>query len=89
MANPLIMLKISAIPDKVKRNVLSKEIVTIRPELPWDVTVKHLNNLSKRMAFSGYSERERLQTIQSGVNGCDEMLKTGSTIFHLLGVTVP
>ena len=38
--------------------------------------MKHLNNLSERMALSGYSERERLQTIQSGVNGYDEMFKT-------------
>ena len=60
MANPLIMLKISAMPDKIRRNVLSQEVMTIRrhlrPERPWDVTVKHMNNLSEIMVLSGYSE---------------------------------
>ena len=70
MANPLIMLKISALPDKVRRNVLSKEVVTIRqPELPWDVTWTHMNNLSERMALTGFNEKEWFQTIQSGVIG--------------------
>ena len=60
MANPLIILKISAKPDKVRRYVLSQEVVIIRrhiqPELPCVVTMKHVSNLSKRVAFSGYSD---------------------------------
>ena len=64
MANPLLMLKMSAMPVKVKMTVLSQEVVTIRknirPELPWEVTETHLNNFTMRMARSGWSEKERL-----------------------------
>ena len=80
MANPLIRLTMSAMPEKMKRTVLGQEVVTIRrnirPQLSWEVTVKHLNNLSKRMAISGWNEKERLQIIKAGVIGYDVMLKT-------------
>ena len=80
MANPLIMLKMSAMPEKMKGTVLGQEVVTIRRNirlrLSWEVTVKHLNNLSKRMTISGWKEKERLQIIKAGVIGYDVMLKT-------------
>ena len=78
MANPLLMLKMSAMSAKVKRTVLSQEVVTIRrnirPELDWEVTVSHLDNLSRRMAMSGWSEKERMERIRA-VIGYDQMLK--------------
>ena len=47
MANDLLMLEISAMPARIKRATLTQEVVTIRrnisSELPWEVTVKHLN----------------------------------------------
>ena len=58
MANPLFMMEMSAMPAKVKRTTLVQEVVRIRrntrPGLPWDVTVKHLNEFCKRMKASGY-----------------------------------
>ena len=58
MANPLTMLAMSAIPSKMKRTVLTQEVVRIRRsislELPWETTAKHLNNFSARMRASGY-----------------------------------
>ena len=60
MANDLLMLEISAMPAKIKRATLTQEVVTIRrnisPDLPWSVTVKHLNNFCQRMKASGYNE---------------------------------
>ena len=39
MANPLLMMNISAMPDIIKRTALTQEVVRIRrnthPELPW------------------------------------------------------
>ena len=79
MANMLLMLEKSAIPAKMKRNVLTQEVVTIRrnihPDLPWETTAKHLNNFNQRMRLSGYDENYRYQIIKSGVEGFDKMLE--------------
>ena len=42
--------------------------------LPWEVTVKHLNDFSQRMRASGYGERYRYEVIKSGVEGFDKMI---------------
>ena len=79
MANPLTMLAMSAMPAKMKRTVLTQEVVRIRRnislELPWETTVKHLNDFSQRMRASGYGERYRFEIIKSGVEGFDKMVK--------------
>ena len=79
MANMLLMLEKSAMPAKMKRNVLTQEVVTIRrnihPDLPWETTAKHLNNFNQRMRLSGYDENYRYQIIKSGVEGFDKMLE--------------
>ena len=53
MANPLLMMNISAMPDIMKRMALTQEVVRIRrnthPDLPWSYTVRHLDNFSDRM----------------------------------------
>ena len=72
------MLAISAMPAKMKRNVLTQEVVRMRRnislDLPWETTVKHLNDFSARMRASGYGERYRLEVIKSGVEGFDKMV---------------
>ena len=79
VANPLLMMQMSAMPAKVKRTTLVQEVVTIRrnirPGLPWDVTVKHLDNFSKRMKASGYNQNYRYQVLKSGMEGYDKMLE--------------
>ena len=79
-ANPLLMMEMSAMPAKVKRTTLVQEVVrirrNIRPGLPWEVTVKHLNNFCKRMKASGYDQQFRLQVLKSGMEGYDRMLET-------------
>ena len=79
MANPLLMMEMSAMPAKVKRTTMVQEVVrirrNIRPGLPWDVTVKHLDNFCERMKASGYNENYRFQVLKSGVEGFDKMLE--------------
>ena len=45
----------------------------IRPGLPEDVTIKHLNEFSARMRASGYDHDYRHQVIKSGMEGYDRM----------------
>ena len=56
-----------------------QEVVRIRrntrPGLPWDVTVKHLNEFCKRMKSSGYNEHYRFQVLKSGMEGYEKMLE--------------
>ena len=77
MANDLLMLEISAMPARIKRATLTQEVVTIRrnisQELPWTVTVKHLNNFCRRMKASGYNENYRLQILKAGMIGFDKI----------------
>ena len=79
MANDLLMLEISAMPARIKRATLTQEVVTIRRnislELPWEVTVKHLNNFCRRMKASGYNESYRLQILKAGMIGYDIILQ--------------
>ena len=79
VANPLLMLEISAMPAKMKRTALAQEVVRIRrnmhPGLPWESTVVHLDDFSQRMRASGYNEDYRLQVIKSGVEGFDRMME--------------
>ena len=79
VANPLLMMQISAMPAKVKRTTLVQEVVTIlrniRPGLPREVTLKHLNNFCQRMKASGYNQHYRFQVVKSGMLGYDKMLE--------------
>ena len=79
VANPLMMLEMSAMPAKMKRTVLTQEVIRIRRNmsnrLPWEATVKHLNDFSERLRLSGYDENYRFQVIKSGVEGFDKMLE--------------
>ena len=79
MSNQLLMLEMSAMPAGMKRTVLTQEVVRIRrnihPGLPWEISLKHLDNLSQRMRMSGYDESYRYQVIKSGVEGFDKMVQ--------------
>ena len=59
--------------------LLTQEVIRIRRNisktLPWETTVKHLNDFSERMKLSGYNEDYRYQVIKSGVEGFDKMLE--------------
>ena len=55
--------------------LIKSDLRNIRPELPWEVTVKHLNNFCQRMKASGYNENYRLQILKAGMTGYDRMLE--------------
>ena len=73
VSNPLLMLESSAMPMKVKRTCLVQEglrrLRNTRRDLPWDEKAEILSEFSHKMMLSGYSERFRLDTIQSAVRG--------------------
>ena len=69
------MLEKSAMPLKVKRNSLVQEGIrrlrNTKRELPWNVKADILSEFCHKMKISGYSERFRLEVIQSAVRGYD------------------
>ena len=73
VSNPLLMLESSAMPMKVKRTCMVQEglrrLRNTRRDLPWDQKAEILSEFSHKMMLSGYSERFRLDTIQSAVRG--------------------
>ena len=79
VANPLLMLEMSAMPAKMKRTALAMEVVRIRrnmhPGLPWERTVVHLDDFAQRMRASGYNEDYQLQVIKSRFEGFDRMME--------------
>ena len=79
MANHLMMMKNSAMPEKVKRTTLTQEGIRIMRntslELPWEVTADHLSDLSMRIKASGYDEKMRLEVIKSAVTGFEKMVE--------------
>ena len=79
MANPLLMLEMSAMPASMKRTALTQEVIRIlrntRPGLNQEVSTHHLDNFALRMKTSGYNANYRLQVIKSGMAGYDKMLE--------------
>ena len=67
-----VMLARSAIPDRIKRLTLTQEVGTIltttSPSVPWERKAELVSDLSLRMKMSGYSERRRESTINSGLS---------------------
>ena len=62
----------SALPMKVKRTVLTQEVLRVllncNPEIPWERTMDHVNNMIKRMQYSGYSKGFRYEVVQSALH---------------------
>ena len=73
VSNPLLMLENSAMPMKVKRNSLAQEGIrrlrNCSRDLPWSEKAEILSEFSHKLMLSGYSERFRLDIIQSAVRG--------------------
>ena len=73
VANHLLMLKSSAMPDKVKRSTLTEEGVrrlrNTKREIPWSEKAEILSEFAHKMMLSGYSQRFRLEIVKSAVAG--------------------
>ena len=75
MANPFLVMEMSAMPAKVKRTMMVHEVVRIRSSgLPWNVTDRHLNNFFQRMKASRYEQNYRFRVLKSGLEGFEKML---------------
>ena len=61
----------SAFPWSVKRTILTQEVLRVllncSPLLPWDCTIRHIENMVLRIQYSGYSERFRHDVVQSAL----------------------
>ena len=68
----------SALPMNTKRTVLAQEdlriLLNCSRDLPWENKVKHLNNLSLRMQYSGYNKQFRYQVINSSINAYNNLI---------------
>ena len=79
VASPYVILKKSAVAGKVKNTTLFQEAIRrlqhISPDCPWEESARHLSEFSNAMRISGYSSKERLQTIQGAVSRHREMMR--------------
>ena len=82
VANFQVMLQSSAMPTKMKKTVLTQEVIRVlrncRLELPWEEKAAFLSELCIRMKASGYGERFRLQIIESGLAGFEKMVSVAA-----------
>ena len=89
VSNPLLLLESSAMPMKIKRNCMVQEgmrrLRNTSRELPWELKAEILSEFSHKLMVSGYSERFRLDNIQSTVRGYErqcEAADRGITPLH-------
>ena len=61
-----------ALPMNVKRTVLTQEVLRVLlnciPSIPWERTVGHVNNMMRRMQYSGYSKGFCYEIVQSALH---------------------
>ena len=67
----------STIPWKSKRTILVQQTLRIlrncSEDLPWDITKKHLDQMMRRMQYSGYNQKFRYEVLTSAFNGFEKM----------------
>ena len=78
VANPLLLMNHSALPDRVKRNSLVQQAMTrmrnTRRTLPWEVVADTLTEFSLRLKWSGYCSTYRAEILYAAVTGYDRLL---------------
>merc|ERR1711860_15486 len=79
MASRMTVHARSAIPENQKRNIITQEVIRILKncsrELSWEIKVKHLEQLSLRLQYSGYYMKFRREVIDSGVKAYRKMIE--------------
>ena len=67
----------SAIPFKMKRTVLTQEMLRIllhcSNQIPWAMVLPHLNNFMRKMQFSGYDKTFRYAVAKSAINAYESI----------------
>lgn len=78
MATKMVVHAKSAIPMKVKRTVLTQEVLRIMlhcsTTLPWEVVRDHINKCMMKMQFSGYEQAFRYEVVKSAINAYQTMM---------------
>ena len=78
LATKAVINSRAAVPEKMKRTVLTQEILRILRNcsklLPWEEVCKHVEEFSMRMQYSGYNETYRAQVVKSALHAYDTML---------------
>jgi hypothetical protein len=78
VANPLLLMATSALPDRVKRNSLVQQAMTrlrnTRRTLLWDTVADILTEFCLRLKWSGYNATYRAEVIYSAVTGYEKLL---------------
>ena len=79
MSSKYVMVQNSAMPMKIKRNALVQEVIrrlrNTSRSLSWSVKAEILSEFSMSMKMSGWSEKFRFETIQSGVLGFERQCR--------------
>ena len=78
-ATKSVINAMSAIPTKTKRTVLSQEMLRILLHcsnlLPWETVCEHVNNLLKKMQYSGYNQLFRYNVTRSAMKAYNTIKK--------------
>ena len=75
MANGLVMMQFSAMPEKTKRTSLTLEGIRILHNTSLEVVAGHLTDLCIRMKAAVYNKRFRLKVIKSSLAGFKKMVE--------------
>ena len=79
IATKMVIHAKSAIPKRMKRTVLTQEVLRIMlhtsRNLPWDVVRQHINKLMIKMQFSGYEQRFRYEVTKSAIKAYQSMME--------------
>ena len=72
MATKAVIHATSAVPKKMKRTVLTQEMLRIMLHcsrfLPWEVVRTHLNKFMMKLQYSGYNQEFRHEVAKSAIN---------------------
>ena len=88
VSSKMMLSSRSALPMKVKRTVLTQEVLRVllncNPEIPWEQMVGHVNNMMRRMQYSGYSKGFRYEIVQSALHACKKIQELDQTGVKLM-----
>ena len=69
----------SAMSMKTKRVIITQEILRVLLNcsklLSWEITTKHINEMLKRVQYSGYSKKFRFEVVKSALNGYEKIVE--------------
>ena len=77
MATKCVVHKNSAIPLTMKRTILTQEALRIllhcSKHLPWDIPRNHMNNLMKKIQYSGYDKMFRYHVVNGAMKAYERL----------------